>query len=437
MTADEPEIKEDKTTEPNNYANIRSLNVLSSRDLVNWTDNGCVHVAGIRGVSSWSNNSWAPAAAVKEIEGKKQYFLYYADGAAGIGVLVGDSPLGPFRDPVGRPLISRETPGCQDVVWLFDPAVLVDDDGSGYLYFGGGIPEGKQENPGTGRVVKLGADMVSLEGAAVPLDVPYLFEDSGINKIGDTYYYSYCSNWDVTEEASEKYGFRSAEIVYMTSKNPMGPFTLQTAVLKNPGMYFGCYGNNHHCIFPFGGRWYIAYHTETLGNDMKIANGYRCTFIDEIKIREDGVMEMVEATRRGVEQLTCLNPRDTVQAETIAVMAGIQTKETGEDFRMQGTGNRVVCDMQDGAWLAVKGVDFGELGSDTFLAGVIPGKEKGEIEIRLDTLDGRCVGRLPIEPGDGKKQSLQTKLEERVTGIHNLVFVFYGSGYEWDDWKFE
>lgn len=64
---------------------------------------------------------------------------------------------------------------------------MVDDDGTGYLAFGGGIPEGRQEAPGTARIVKLGEDMISLAEDPVRLDVPWLFEDSGINKINGKY----------------------------------------------------------------------------------------------------------------------------------------------------------------------------------------------------------------------------------------------------------
>lgn len=71
--------------------------------------------------------------------------------------------------------------------WLFDPAVLVDDDGTGYLYFGGiGNTDGKKEdfirNPKCARVVKLSDDMTSVDGDAKTIDAPFMFEDSGITK---------------------------------------------------------------------------------------------------------------------------------------------------------------------------------------------------------------------------------------------------------------
>ena len=40
---------------------------------------------------------------------------------------------------------------------------------------GGGIPNGKAEDPGTARVVKLGDDMISLDGDPVAINPPWLF----------------------------------------------------------------------------------------------------------------------------------------------------------------------------------------------------------------------------------------------------------------------
>ena len=81
------EIKE------NNYSNIYTINVISSSDLVNWTDHGSVYAASEKGAASWGTNSWAPAAACREIDGKMKFFLYFANGGNGIAVLSSDLSL--------------------------------------------------------------------------------------------------------------------------------------------------------------------------------------------------------------------------------------------------------------------------------------------------------------------------------------------------------
>ena len=214
MTDDIIERDSAGNVKENSYSQIRCINYISSEDMVNWTDHGRIRVAGAGGIARGANNSWAPCAAHKTIDGQEKFFLYFCNGGNGIGVLTADSPTGPWRDELGKLLITRNTPNCANVTWLFDPAVMVDDDGTGYLAFGGGVPNGKQARPGTGRIVRLGEDMMSLDCDPVALDVPYLFEDSGINKINGKYIYSYCSNWQTDGNALR---LSSGAIQYMMS----------------------------------------------------------------------------------------------------------------------------------------------------------------------------------------------------------------------------
>lgn len=438
MTGDTLEYDENQNIRDNTYGKINTINVLSSEDLVNWTDHGSIYAAGYKGASKWGNNSWAPAVAYKEINGEMKFFLYFANGGNGIGVLTADSPVGPFTDPLNKALVSRNTPNCDTVSWLFDPAVLVDNDGRAYLYFGGGIPDGQYKAPGTGRVVELGEDMISLEGIPQALDIPYLFEDSGINKIGDTYYYSYCSNWNVPPEEAKELGFESAEIVYMTSKHPMGPFILQQSILKNPGKFFGCYGNNHHCLFEFHNNWYIAYHTQTMEEKMGISGGYRNTFINQVNINEDGSIAPITATTKGVESVKALNPYQKVEAETMATMGGINTIQEGKYSTYYGSGNMAVSDIETGDWIALSNVDFGEEGATSYTASVkVIDEQEGAIQIRKGALDGEVIGYLEIQSDEAKDyKELSATLISQVKGVHDLFFVFYGEGYRLDYWYF-
>jgi arabinoxylan arabinofuranohydrolase len=439
MTGDIVEYNKEGTAVDNTYRLINTLNVISSSDLVNWTDHGAVRAAGAQGASKWGNNSWAPAVAYKKINGEDKFFIYFANSGNGIGVLTSDSPIGPFVDPLGHALVSRDTPNCANVEWLFDPAVLVDQDGRSYLYFGGGVPGNKYANPGTGRVVELGDDMISLKGEPVSLEIPYLFEDSGINRIGDTYYYSYCSNFNVDSEDAKKLGFGNGEIIYMTSKNPMGPFTLQGSILKNPGDFFGCYGNNHHCIFEYRGQMYIAYHSQILEKRLHIPGGYRCTHIDPVKINEDGSIAIITATESGVTQVQSLNPFVRTEAETFGTMAGVSTALYEENGLNSGTGNMVVTDTHTGDWIAVYGVDFGEEGAKSFTASVqAKGNQQGTLQIRLDKPSGELVGSLEIVPEDtAGYREITAELTTSVKGKHDLVFVFQGEGYTIDYWYFK
>ncbi len=425
----------------NSYSKIQSICVISSSDLVNWTDHGTIYAAGRDGAATWANNSWAPAAACKEIDGKMKFFLYFANSAGGIGVLTADSPTGPFTDPLGHPLISRETENCDNVTWLFDPAVLVEEDGTAYLYFGGGIPGEAYAHPNTARAVQLGEDMISIVGTPVSIDAPYLFEDSGINKIGDVYYYSYCTNWNVDSEGQKEYGIKNAHIAYMTSTSPLGPFTFKGSIMKNPGEFFGCYGNNHHCMFEFNDQWYITYHTQVLERDMGVEKGYRCTQIDAVSINEDGTIAPITMTKSGVGGEGHLNPYEKVEAETIQTMGGISTKQYGSQSTYFGSGNMIIEDITTGSWLSVSGADFGESAKKdlTFTASVRAYEGAyGVIKICLDSPENEVIALLEVVPDSTEEfHEVSTALTEQVSGSHKIYFVFYGEGYALDYWYFK
>ncbi len=445
MTGDKPSYNADKTLKENTYGNINTINVVSSDDLVNWTDHGTVYAAGKTGAASWGPNSWAPAAAYKNIDGKDKFFLYFANNGNGIGVLTSDTPYGPFTDPIGGPLISRETPTCAEVTWLFDPAVLMDDDGSCYIYFGGGVPSPEAaSNPGTARVAKLGDDMISLDGDPKPIEnVDYLFEDSGINKIDGTYYYSYCSNFNVTAEAVKELGFESGEIVTMKSDSPMGPFVRSNAVLKNPERFFGRGGNNHHCMFEFNGEYYITYHSRILEEKMGMDGGYRSTNVDKLLLNEENEPAASIGTRTGVDQLKNFDPYKENKAVTISNGAGITTKQYGDEAKKYGSGDMILSGITDGSWVSVSGVDFGTNGAKSVSFEVCAGasgssKEPvGAIKICLDSPSSEAVGYALIEEVSKELSTVTAELTAEVSGEHTIYFVFAGDGFDVYSWKAE
>ena len=64
-------------------------------------------------------------------------------------MLVADSPYGPFKDPLGKPLVWQQE-HWDDI----DPSVFIDDDGQAWMFWG---------NPHA-YCVKLNEDMISTKG---------------------------------------------------------------------------------------------------------------------------------------------------------------------------------------------------------------------------------------------------------------------------------
>ena len=408
----------------NNYSKINTINVYSTDDMVNWTDHGAIPVAGSKGAAKWASNSWAPAVCHKTINGKEKFFLYFADNGSGIGVLEADSPTGPWTDPIGKQLISRETPGCSgsEIGWLFDPAVLVDDDGTGYLYFGGiGDTTNKSDDfiahPKCARAVKLADDMISLAEDPVMIDAPYIFEDSGINKIGDKYYYSYCTNWTSTSDRDVPI----ANIAVMVSDNPLTGFEYVGCVLKNPGTYFGASGNNHHCFAEFKGTWYAFYHTKKDTLALGTKGDYRTTYADVLNLGDtghftnaDGSVADTKMTAAGVAAVGTVNPYNTIEAESFAIanqVGTIANKEASSNALWNGA-NYSLYNTEAGSYIGVANVDFGDGGAST-------------VSMKLSdtsmTEYKECIAQL----------------SQKVTGKHTVYFVFEKTNILMDSWKFD
>ncbi len=406
----------------NGYNKITTLNVFCTKDLVNWTDCGEIKVAGKadgEGAAKWASNSWAPAIAWKKVNGKDKFFLYFADSGNGIGVLEGESPVGPFVDPINGPLISRDVPTCAKINWLFDPAVIVDDDGRGYIYFGGGHDPDKYEHPMNARCAALTDDMVHLDGDPILIDAPFLFEDSGINKIGDTWYYTYCTNWQDRKDTKDPDKMPIAVIGYMTSKNPLGPFEYKGYTLENPGTVFGAWGNNHHWIFNFRGSWYIAYHTQTLEKTTgQEKGGYRNIFIDHFAVNADGSLPIQKSTKKGVEQSGVFALGGVVPAATMASSVNVAV-----------TSKQTVVAVKDGGYVCIKGVEFKGTEAE-FTAECIPADGKS-IKLNIDGIgsNGTEIAAAKL----GNKNSVSAKLNA-VSGNHDL-FIILPEGCELINWQ--
>ena len=389
------------------YGSINCLRCISSDDLVNWTDHGLIKAAGQNGLCKWGGNSWAPTACHKKINGKEKFFLYFANGGNGIAVLEADSPTGPWRDPIGKALISRSTPNCGNVEWLFDPAVLVDDDGTGYLYFGGGVPSGQNSHPKTARCVKLSNDMTSIVGTPQTIDAPYLFEDSGIHKFNGKYYYSYCSNFNTY---GNQYGMTSGAINYMVSDSPLGPFTYKGEAFKGISTFFGTGGNNHHTFFKFNNQWYLTYHAQYLQDSMGLKGGYRSTHIDKVNINSDGTIQAVTGTKSGVSQIKSFDPYRTNRAATFSHQGGIT---------ISGSGNSVV-QANKGSWFRVSGVDCGYNAQEMTIKASSP--NGCIVKVCTGSANGTPVAYAEI-PAGSSMQEFTVPVKD-LSGKNDLYFVF-------------
>lgn len=249
----------------------------SSKDLVHWKDHGVILDLG-PDVGWADKNAWAPAIAERD---GRYYFYFCAEQQ--IGVAVADSPAGPFKDALGKPLVAK---GGSLKGQMIDPAVFTDDDGRAYLYWGNGH----------GYVVPLNDDMVSFDASKVKDITPDNFrEGSFVIKRKGTYYFM----WSEDDTRSENY-----HVAYATGPSPLGPWTKRGTILEKRPEY-GILATGHHSVVNAPGTddWYMVYHRFALnGPGLPGGDGmHRETTADRMEFTADGTIEPVVPTLEGIE----------------------------------------------------------------------------------------------------------------------------------------
>lgn len=246
------------------------FHAFSSKDLVNWTDHGVILDLGPD--VSWADSyAWAPTISEKD---GKYYFYFCAEQS--IGVAVADSPAGPFKDALGKPLVAKGSFSGQ----MIDPQVFTDDDGSHYLYWGNG----------SAYAVKLNPDMVSFNSSAVQNITPANYNEGAfVFKRKGIYYFS----WSENDTRDENY-----QVAYAYGTSPFGPFNRQGVILSKD-LSQGIKGTGHHSVVQVPGTddWYVAYHRFALPDGD---GTHRETTIDRLRFTAKNLVEPVVPTLGGV-----------------------------------------------------------------------------------------------------------------------------------------
>jgi hypothetical protein len=176
---------------------MRDWRIFSSTDLIDWRAEGVISPAN-NYMGAGSTDCWAGDTAERD----GRYYFYFSDRTRGIGVMVADSPAGPFRDPLGKPLVAP----------MHDPTILIDDDPdrTPWMLYG--------EKSHRYHLVRLNDDMTSLadnpqpieirgrEWEAAPkwMDKNYLFKRDGV------YFLSWGRDYAVSDRIEGPYQCRGS-----------------------------------------------------------------------------------------------------------------------------------------------------------------------------------------------------------------------------------
>lgn len=268
----------DECPEPEQYYLMNRWAVFSTEDMKTFKEYPCP----LRAKDfAWSKGE-AWASQVIERNGK---FYWYAtvennesDPGKCLAVAVADSPIGPFKDALGKPLVKNsDTPQPRpNMSWDdIDPTVYIDDNGQAYIYWGNSACYW----------AKLKENMIELDGEIHKVEFQgekfTYTEAPWLHKQGDWYYLSFAMEWP------EKLG-------YAMSKSIEGPWEFKGILNELSGNS----NTNHQSIIQYKGQWYVIYHNGALPDGC----GFRRSLcIDRIHYNADGTMKRMVMTTEGVQ----------------------------------------------------------------------------------------------------------------------------------------
>ena len=372
----------------------------STTDMVNWTEHGAVASLKDFPWRGRENGAWA----IQTVERNGKYYLYAPLHGHGIGVLEADSPYGPFKDPLGKPLVWDQS-NWYDI----DPSVYTDDDGQAYMYWG---------NPHT-FWAKLGEDMTSLTSGVTKLPhIPNYQEGPWFYKRNGHYYLGFASTC-----CPEALG-------YAMSDSPTGPWEWKGYIMKPTQRDRG----NHPGIVDYKGHSYVfGQNYDLMHLETFVHHERRSVSAQEITYNADGTIQEIPywLDQQPMKQLHWLNPYQRVEAETMAWGFGLKSAKMGIENTgvvadmptSTGKKNMYIFDINDGEYIKLRGVDFGK-GAKQF--NIIAAATGGcTISLRLDSADGPVVGTVTIgKTGSVEKYRTFSGKVKNATGVHDLYICF-------------
>lgn len=390
-----------------NWFVMEDYHVFSSDNLTDWQDHGViVKQTAVDWVDPNAYAMWAPDCVFKD---GKYYFYFPAIAKSEgpndnkrpgfrIGVAVADKPDGPFK-PMSTPI---------EGVRGIDPGVLIDKDGTAYLYY----------SLGKIYVAKLKPSMTEIDGEPQLIDNlptrgllegPFPFERNGI------YYLTYPH----VENQRER-------LEYATSTSPLGPFTQRGVILDESES--GCW-TVHHSIVDYKGQWYLFYHDKDLSPSFDKNRSARA---DKLFFNEDGTIQKVIPTLRGVG---VVNANSEIQIDRYSAKSAQGATVSFLDDANPHAGWKTTFTAAN-SWVRFNEVDFGQGAQKSIevrARNADGTKHHSVIEIHLDKQDGPLLGRIKIRNANDWTV-LSTTAKKIPPGVHDLVVNDAGTDAVEVDW---
>ena len=261
------------------------LDAFSSTDLVTWTR--YERILDTQAVTWAKRAMWAPCV----VENSGRYYLFFAandvhpNQVGGIGVAVSESPAGPFKDLLGKPLINDFHNGAQPI----DQSVFKDPAGRWWIVYGGW----KHCN-----IARLADDFKSLipfdKDGAAPTPVREITPEGYVEgpmmffRNGKVYFM-----WSEGGWTNDTY-----RVAYAVGDSVLGPFQrVDTVITPEASIATGA---GHHSVLHLAARdeYYMVYHRRPPGDREP---NHRVVCIDRMEFNADGTIKPVTMTNTAVE----------------------------------------------------------------------------------------------------------------------------------------
>lgn len=246
--------------------------VYSTNDMQNWTEYPVpLKIADF----VWAKSGDAFAGHVAARNGK--YYWYVSSNWSGIGVAVADRPEGPYKDALGKPLLTNRDCFASTHSWAcIDPATYIDDDGQAWIFWG------NREC----YYAKLKDNMIEIDGDVKRIQFPGFdfTEAPWVHKKNGWYYLTYATGFP------EKLG-------YAMSRSITGPWEYKGILNEIAGNS----NTNHQAVVDFKGKSYMIYHNGALQNGGSSYSRSIC--IDYLNYNTDATIQRFQMTSEGVDRI--------------------------------------------------------------------------------------------------------------------------------------
>jgi len=425
---------------------MADYHVFSSENLTDWTDHGVIVT---QENVPWGNptaySMWAPECVYKN--GK--YYFYFPNAPKegrgfAIGVATADRPEGPFT------LEAEPIKGVSGI----DPTVLVDDDGSAYIYWSGmGI-----------RGCKLKANMKELDGELQTITLPPPANQQASDKgkrlqpirmvVGGQQMEGLPEGFKEGPHAFKRNGWYyltfpwvrgdtsdgknpTETLAYAMSKSPLGPWDFKGIIMAEHANH--CW-TNHHSFIEYKGQWYLFYHH----NDFSPRDDKRrSACIETVTFNADGTIQEVKPTMRGVGINQATEKIEIDRYSSASADVTTQLIDTVNTFR-----SYMATLPAKGSWLRYNDIDFNCL-TDGYLVISAKAADNTAFYIREKNENGKIIAKIdmtvkPENPAgmpamfrrDFSNQwlTMTAPLEYPLKGITDLVITCEGNAPVSIDW---